>query len=141
MIITNRDFIGPLRPVRIGNEIKQYVKTTSLLGIEVDNKLTWNTRVNKVIKSYSAKVEQLKRIAYLPIHVQEEIYFKIIIAAVPYGITVWWTGSPVHTEDLERIHVRAARVIHRLPRDTPDDKILRLAKWGRLDYIYIKERY
>ena len=40
LIITNRDFIGPLRPVRIGNEIIQYVKTTSLLGIEVDNRLT-----------------------------------------------------------------------------------------------------
>ena len=40
LIITNRDFVGPLRPVRIGTEIIQYVKTTSLLGIEVDNKLT-----------------------------------------------------------------------------------------------------
>ena len=74
--------------------------------------------------------------AYLPIHVQEEIYFKTIIAAVAYGMTVWWTGSPAHTEDLERIHVRAARVIHRLPRDIPDDEILRLAKWDRPDYIY-----
>ena len=53
--------------------------------------------------------------------------------------TVWWTGSPVHTEDLERIHVRAARVIHRLPRGIPDDEILRLAKWDGLDYIYKRE--
>ena len=94
LIITNRDFVRPLRPVRIGSEIIKYVKTTSLLGIEVDNKLTWNTQVKKVIKSYSAKVGQLKRMAYLPIHVQEEIYFKTIIAAVAYGMTVWWTGSP-----------------------------------------------
>ena len=120
LIITNRDFVRPLRQVRIGSEIIQYVKTTSLLGIEVDNKLTWNTQVKQVIKSYSAKVGQLKRMAYLPIHVQEER-----------------TGSPAHTEDLERIHVRAARVIHRLPRDIPGDEILRLAKWDRLDYIYI----
>ena len=136
LIITNRDFVGPLRPVRIGNEITKYVKTTSLLGIEVDNKLTWNTQVKKVIKSYSAKVGQLKRMAYLPIHVQEEIYFKTINAAAAYGMTVWWTGSPTHTEDLERRHVRAARVIHRLPRDIPDDEILRLATWDRLDYTY-----
>ena len=54
-------------------------------------------------------------------------------------ITDWWTGSPAHTEDLERIHVRAARVGHRLPRDIPDDEILRLAKWDRLDYIYIRK--
>ena len=113
--------MGPMRPVRIGEEIIQYVKTASLLGIELDNKLTWNTQVKKVIKSYSAKVGQLKRMAYLPINVQEEIYFKTIIAAVTYSMTVWWTCSPAHTEDLERIHVRAARIIHRLPRDIPDD--------------------
>ena len=64
LIITNRDFVRPLHPVRIGNEIIKYVKTTSLLGIEVDNKLTWNTQVKKVIKSYSAKVGKLKRMAY-----------------------------------------------------------------------------
>ena len=83
-----------------------------------------------------AKVGQLKRVAYLSIHAQEEIYFKTIITAVAYDMTVWWTSSPVHTEDLERIHVRAAGVIHRLPRDIPDDEILRLAKWDRLDCIY-----
>eukprot|EP00112_Aurelia_sp_Birch-Aquarium-sp1_P000026 Seg1000.5 transcript_id=Seg1000.5/GoldUCD/mRNA.D3Y31 product="putative RNA-directed DNA polymerase from transposon BS" pseudo=true protein_id=Seg1000.5/GoldUCD/D3Y31 len=136
LIITNRNFVGPLRPVRIGDEIIQYVKTTSLLGIELDNKLTWNTQVKKVIKSYCAKVLQLKRMSYLPIHVQEEIYFKTIIAAISYGMIVWWTCSSAHTADLERIHVRAARIIHRLPRDIPDEEILRLAKWDRLDYIY-----
>ena len=113
----------------------QYVKTTSLLGIEVDNKLTWNVPVKKVIKPYSAKVKQLKRMAYLPIHVQEEIYFKTIIAAVAYGMTVRWTCSPVHTEDLERMHVqlyiRAARIIHRLPRDIPDEDILRVCQMGQ----------
>ena len=56
MIITNRDFVRPLRPIRIGTEIIQYVKTTSFLGIEVDNKLTWNTQIEKIIKSYSAKL-------------------------------------------------------------------------------------
>ena len=51
LIITNRKFVGPLRPVRIRDEIIQYVRTKSLLGIEVDNKLTWNAQVMKVIRS------------------------------------------------------------------------------------------
>ena len=113
----------------------QYVKTTSLLGIEVDNKLTWNAQVKKVTKSHSAKVGQLKIMAYLPIHVEEEIYFKTIVGAVTYIMSVWWTCSPVHTEYLERIHVRVARIIHRLPNDIPEDKVLSLAKWDRLDLM------
>ena len=51
-------------------------------------------------------------------------------------MTVWWTSSPVYTEELERIHVHAARIIHWLTKDIPDDKVLCSAKWDRFDYIY-----
>ena len=51
-------------------------------------------------------------------------------------MTVCWTGSPVHNEDLERIHIRADRISHRLPRDIPDDEVLFSAHWDRLDYMY-----
>ena len=37
LIITYRNFVGPLCPV-IGNEVTQYVRSTYLLGIEVDKK-------------------------------------------------------------------------------------------------------
>ena len=47
LVITNCNFVGLLHPVRIGNEIIQYVKSTSLFEIEVCNKLTRNTLVKR----------------------------------------------------------------------------------------------
>ena len=61
LIITNRNFVGPLLPVRIGYEVLQIIRSTSLHGIEVDNKMTWNTQLKKVIKSYSGKVGATKK--------------------------------------------------------------------------------
>ena len=73
MIITRQDFNGPLRPVMTGNEIIKYVRKATSLGIEIDNHLRWETQVKKVTKSFSAKVDQLRSMSYLPIKVKEEI--------------------------------------------------------------------
>ena len=136
MIITRQDFIGLLRPVMIGNEIIKYVRKATSLGIEIDNQLTWETQVKKVTKSVSAKVGQLRRMSYLPIKVKEEIYFKTIISTVTYGITVWGTCSPSLMKDIKRIHARAAKIIHRLPKHISDEDALEAAKWDKIEYIY-----
>ena len=128
MIITRQDFIGPLRPVMIGNEIIKYVRKATSLGIEIDNHLRWEPQVKKVTKSFSAKVGQLRRMSYLPIKVKEEIYFKTIISTVTYGIIVWGTCSPSLMKDIERIHARAVKTIHRLPKHISGEDALEAAK-------------
>ena len=112
MVITRQDFIGPLRPVMIGNEIIKYVRKATSLGIETDNHLRWESQVKKVTKSFGTNVGQLRRMSYLPIKVKEEIYFKTIISTVTYGIIVWGTCSPSLIRDIERIHARTANIIH-----------------------------
>ena len=82
MLLTNRNFIGPLRPVSINDQEIKYVKTASFLGIVIDNHLRWDAQAQRVSKSFAAKVCQLKRMRFLPVKVQGEIYFKTIIAAV-----------------------------------------------------------
>ena len=47
MIITRQNFVDPLRPVMIGNEIIKYVRETTSLGIEIDNHLKWDSQVKK----------------------------------------------------------------------------------------------
>ena len=136
MIITRQDFIGPLRPVMIGNEIIKYVKKATSLGIEIDNHLRWETQIKKATKSFSTKVSQLGRMSYLPIKVKEEIYFKTIISTVTYGIVVWGTCSPSLINDIERIHAQAAEIIHRLPKHISDEDALEAAKWDKIEYIY-----
>ena len=125
MIIIRQNFIGPLRPVIIGNEIIKYVRKATSLRIEIDNHLRWETQVKK-----------LRRMSYLPIKVKEEIYFKTIISTVTYGLIVWGTCSPSLMKDIERIHARAAKIIHHLPTHISDEDALEVEKWDKIEYIY-----
>ena len=120
----------------IENEIIKYVRKVTSLGIEIDNHLRWESQVKKLTKPFSAKVGQLRKMSYLPIKVKEEIYFKTIISTVTYGIIVWGTCSPSLMKDIERIHVRAVKIIHRLPRHISDEDALEAAKWDKIEYIY-----
>ena len=102
----------------------------------IDNHLRWDAQVKRVSKSFAAKVSQLKRMRFLPVKVQEEIYFKTIIAAVTYAVTVWGTCPPALFNDLEKIHVRAAKIIHQIPSHSDKVETMNVARWDSLDYIY-----
>ena len=108
------------------------VRKATSLGTEIDNHLRW------VIKSYSAKVGQLRRMSYLPIKVKEEIYFKTIILTMTYGIIVWGTCSKSLMKDIERMHIQAVKIIHNLPKHISDEDALEAKKW---DKISTKERF
>ena len=55
------------------------------------------------------------------------LYFKTVIPSVLYGIVVWGSGSKF--KELELIHIRAARLIHKLPKGMTDKDILQ-QEWG-----------
>ena len=84
-------------------------------------------------KVFCTKVGQLRRMSYLPVNVQEEIYFKNIITAVTYGLSVWGTCSPSLMSDIEKIHQRAARIIHKIPKSIPDNEVLHTVNWDEID--------
>ena len=67
---------------------------------------------------------------------QWKLHFKTVIAAVTYGIAVWGTCSQALTSQLERVHARAAKLIHKLPKNISDEEALLNVDWDRLDYIY-----
>ena len=108
MIIAYRPFIGPLRPIQFGNNNIKIVTKLKSLGVVINNKLNWKEQRQKVAKSYSAKLSQLKRMKY-PSSVLEEIYYKSIVANVTYGILIWGTCYPPQLQVLEHYHVRAAK--------------------------------
>lgn len=55
----------------------------------------------------------LRRINFLSISILETFYSKTVIPSVLYGIVIWGYGPKL--KDLEMTHIRAARLIHKLP--------------------------
>ena len=67
-------------------------------------------------------LKMLRRIYFLPTSILETFYYKIVIPSVLYGIVIWGSGS--NFKYLEIIHIRAARLIHKLPNSFKDSDIL-----------------
>ena len=68
----------------------------------------------------------------------ETLYFRTIRPSVTYGIAVWGSCSASLFNDLERIHIRAARLIHKVAKNIDNGKVLDFVGWNTLRYMYTK---
>ena len=65
----------------------------------------------------------------------------ILIPSVLYGMAVWGSCSDYLMKDLELIHLRAARLIHKLPRDMEDETVLINANCMPFKYFYCSQMH
>ena len=137
MIISRSVFIGPLPAFRYGTKTIELKSSSKCLGLTI-NKLSWQNHIGNVCNLFNKKLAVLKRIKFLPQSTLESIYFNSIIPSVVYNIVVWGSVSPSLMEDIERIHMRAIRIVCKLPMSTPADEIRKLRQWNPISLYYIK---
>ena len=80
-------------------------------------------------KSFAKKLG----VRFLPRTVRQDLYFKVILPSVTYGLILW--GSCCNSDlfqSLERLHCRAARLIFNLPKDMASVDVLPRAQWPTL---------
>ena len=88
-------------------------------------------------KNFVNKLNLLKRSSFLSRNALLEMYFKIILPSVLYGLVVW--GGCPNTgllQSLELLHRRAARLIYIKPNNTPTDEVYRHSNWKTLTCYY-----
>ena len=74
--------------VKIGDEIVKQVSETKFLGITVDNKLSWDTQINKLSKKLSCATGILNRIKdNIPPELYKNLYHTLFESHLAYGIT------------------------------------------------------
>ena len=122
----------------IGKDIIEYVQSPKCLGVTIDNHLNWNLHISGVLKSYKAKVSQLRRMSYLP--VKEEIYFMTIISSVTFGMAVWGMCSPELMIELEKTHIPTAKLIYNLPRNVSYENVLATVSWNPLVGLHLQTK-
>ena len=52
-------FTGPIQALRLGNNIIKWTTSERLLGVQVDNKLSWSDHAANVAKSFASKLSLL----------------------------------------------------------------------------------
>jgi hypothetical protein len=111
-----------------GNQIKQVV-STRCLGLQIDCNLGWSSHVSDLILSFSQKLNLLKSLYFLPINAKLDFYFKVVLPSITYGILIWGSCGKTLFDELERIHVRSAKVIFGLDWYTSGKDVLAKVKW------------
>ena len=81
--------IGPLPAIYIGKSIIEYKATARLLGVTLDQNLSWIPHLKEVINNFANKLSLLKKSKFLPSHVCESFYVKVIQPFITYAMPVW----------------------------------------------------
>ena len=89
-------YIGPKKPQR-GEFNKVYVcmyatgwvNKSRLLGITVDDKLSWVPHMLDLKKTVAKKLDLIGRSRILPRDVLINFYFKVILPSVTYSLILW----------------------------------------------------
>ena len=136
ILISRKSFTGPLKPVKWQNKYLKYTDKVKVLGIYIDNKVTWKPHIKELTKSFNAQLKYLKRISYLSTKELESIYFKWIIPHINYCVSVWGNCSTSAFEPIEALHVKAARLIHRLLSSLEDHDVPKKVHWQNISNIY-----
>ena len=117
---------------KLGNNSIKQVLVSRCLGLEIDYQLNWNYHVSEVIKAFTQKLNLLKSLCVLPKKGRENFYFKVILPSVTYGMMIWSSCGKTLMDEIERIHVRAAKIIYKLDWGTPSDQVLVKANWNTI---------
>ena len=80
--------MGPVAPIYIGTDAIEWVKKSRLLGITVDDKLSWVPHMLDLKKTFAKKPDLIRRSRFLPKDVLINFYFKVIFPSVTYGLVL-----------------------------------------------------
>ena len=137
MMLLRGSFTGPLNALTLCNHTIKWVTHARLLGVTINDKLTWAQHISEVKKSFVNKLSLLKRSSFLPRNILLDLYFKIILPSVSYALPI--RGSFTNKDGflaLESLHCRAAKLIYGLTQDMPTIEVLKTAKWDSLHFMY-----
>ena len=116
MVITTRqkrqNITANFPTLFIENEPIEIVDSHRVLGVMIDNNLTWHDHVNYLSKSLARKVHQLCRIKhFLNLHARKIFFHTHIMSTISYGSTLFDSASESALKPLLSIYKRAVKAV------------------------------
>ena len=101
-----------------------------LLGIIIDDHLSWTAHIDHLCSTLAAKISLLRQLsAYVPQDVQKIYYQSYILPLLDYGSNTWGTTSCANIERLSKLQKRAARIILKANFFTPSKLMFETLGW------------
>jgi hypothetical protein len=118
-------------PLTASDSNIELVSSQKLLGVIIDEHLTFKEHINKLSKNLSKKVSLLRKIRrYLPLLERKLFYNAVVKPVMMYGSSIWSCCSRNDLLRIFKLQKRAARVI--LGTDTSSRSI---ANFNKLNWI------
>ena len=104
--------LSTLPPIYIANEKIQDVNSHNVLGITIDNNLSWSEHIITLCKKVSQKIFQLSKIKhFLNRHARKQFFHAHVQSQIDYASTLWDSASANVLKPLESIYKRALKLI------------------------------
>ena len=111
MIVTNKAILGRWK-VKIRRKVIKKVDCIKFLGVMLDNRLNFDRHALYISGKVARAVGVINRVSYhLPFSLLVNLYKSIIYPHLIYCIPVWGRPGSVGVARIQRIQVRALRVI------------------------------
>ena len=108
MVFHPKNKVIPNLKLTIDNISIERVKTFTLLGITIDERLSWKSHTEKISKKISKVVGVMTRLKnYIPYYILKTIYNSLILPHLLYGSILWGGNSSY----LHKLQKKAARTI------------------------------
>ena len=97
--------------IKIDDETIKHVSKQKLLGVYIDENLTWSSHIDHLCSIVSSKITLLRQLAtYVPTHVQKLYYQGYILHYMDYGSVVSDAASSTNIERLTKLQQRRRKV-------------------------------
>jgi hypothetical protein len=126
MLITTRqkrqNLTHNLPKIKISNQTLGEVSHHKVLGVVIDNNLSWSNHIQHLSKKVSKKTYQLSRIKhFLNEHARKIFFTAHIQSAIDYASTLWDAASGNIMKPLNSLHRRAIKSVLLKPKINQDD--------------------
>ena len=117
----------------VGTKIIKRTSTVKYLGINLDETLSWNIHIEKLIKKISSGLGALRRIKpFIPQKALLLVFNALIQSHFDYCSSVWSNLNIGLSDKLQKLQNRAARILTNLPYETHIDDLLNTIGWNKL---------
>ena len=112
-----------------GKNIEQ-VANHKILGVNLDQDLTFETHVEELCKKLSKRLGLLRRISSYLKQKQKAYYYEAVIKPLLlYGSPIWSSSNKGNLDNVLRMQKRAARIILEAERRTPSVTMFNTLEW------------
>jgi len=117
----------------LDNVIVKPEKTVKLLGVTLDQHLTFGHHIDSVVNKCQGLLGILaKATPYLPKDLLKLLYTTLIRSHMEYCSSIFSSSAKTHLKKLDVIQRKAARIIYEVPRDVHADILLLFLKLDEL---------